>query len=436
MLAQLSALLLITTTGKGQSVRNGAIEIERTPGAAAIVAAAPAAIPSQPALSPQAIRARELSQRFPDRKIVFPNQLAKRSAEEPYAIGIEDQLRIMVWQHPDLTVDVIVRPDGKVSLPAVGQVQANGVPITTFEDGLTQMFAVYVKDPRVTVMPLQMNSRKVFFAGRVRSPNLVVLKRTQTLLETMTEVAVIDDADLAESYVLRKDLVIPVDLIKLLDGDVREDLVLEPLDTVVLPAMDKEVFVLGEVTRPGKLRVSRRAALLDALSQAGGPTERASVAGAYLVREGQYVPLKMDNFIPASPNGADLSLQTGDLIFVPNAEDNKVYVMGEVNNPGPIRSPKLLTLTEAIASAGGFNIAAAKDSVRIIRGNPTDPMVLRVDLNQLLKGKSVPQVQLNRGDIVYVPQSGLASWNRFVSAILPGITSFLVTEAVNASVRR
>jgi polysaccharide biosynthesis/export protein len=371
-------------------------------------------------------------QRFSGKNVVFPDALAPVSSQDEYIIGVEDLLRISVWNNPDLTAESIVRPDGKISLPALGEIHASGLGVDQLQKILAKLYEDYVQNPRVTVLPIQMNSLKVFFVGRAKTQNAIILSRNLTLLEALSSVEFMDDADLSEAYVLRGDFIIPVDITKLLSGDTGQNVLLSPHDKIIIPALDNGVFVLGEVAKPGKLRLARKALLLDAISQAGGPTEKAYAAGAYLVRDGEYVPLELEQVLKGGELSKNLSLKKDDLIYIPSVDDNKVYVLGEVVNPGPVRSSKPLTLLDAIGTAGGFSISASKSSVRIVRGNPKDPLVLKVDMAKMLRGKVKDPIHLMRGDLVYVPSSLLASWNRFVSQVLPGITSILVLEAAGA----
>ena len=85
---------------------------------------------------------------------------------------------------------------------------------------------------------------------------------------------------------------------------------------------------------------------------------------------------------------------------------------------------------EALGAAGGFNIFVAQQSVRIVRGNPQDPLVLRVDMSEVVQVNQANRIRLRPGDVVYGSPSWLASWNRFVSQILPGITSILAAQAL------
>jgi polysaccharide export outer membrane protein len=107
---------------------------------------------------------------------------------EPYRIGVTDVLRISVWRNQDLSVDVPVRPDGKISVPLLDDVQAEGLEPTELKEALTREFAKYVVAPNVTVVVLAMNSRFVSVLGQVNSQGRLPLSRNMRILEAIAAV--------------------------------------------------------------------------------------------------------------------------------------------------------------------------------------------------------------------------------------------------------
>ena len=103
-------------------------------------------------------------------------------AREPYVIGIPDTLRIVVWRNPELSVDVPVRRDGKISVPLVDDVQAEGLTPEELKEVLTQALGEYVTAPDVTVIVLETNSHTVTVVGGVaRSGRLPLVRQTRVL---------------------------------------------------------------------------------------------------------------------------------------------------------------------------------------------------------------------------------------------------------------
>lgn len=104
---------------------------------------------------------------------------------DPYVIGIPDVLRIVVWRNPELSVDVPVRRDGKISVPLVDDVQAEGLTPEELKEVLTQSLAEYVTAPDVTVIVLETNSHTVTVIGGVARSGQIPLTRQMRVLEAI-----------------------------------------------------------------------------------------------------------------------------------------------------------------------------------------------------------------------------------------------------------
>ena len=106
-------------------------------------------------------------------------------ARETYLIGVTDVLRINIWRNPELSVDVPVRPDGKISVPLLDDVQAESLTPTELKEVLTRELEEYVASPHVTVIVLQMNSRFVSVIGGVNREGRIPLTRELRVLEAV-----------------------------------------------------------------------------------------------------------------------------------------------------------------------------------------------------------------------------------------------------------
>jgi polysaccharide export outer membrane protein len=104
----------------------------------------------------------------------------------PYMIGVRDMLRINVWRNPEISMDVIVRMDGKISLPLLDDVQAEGLVPTELKEVLTREFSEFVSAPDVTVIVVRMDSQFVSMMGEGIRRNLrVPLTRDLRVLEAI-----------------------------------------------------------------------------------------------------------------------------------------------------------------------------------------------------------------------------------------------------------
>jgi polysaccharide export outer membrane protein len=102
-----------------------------------------------------------------------------------YVIGASDVLRILVWKNTELSVEAPVRPDGKISVPLVNDVQAAGLTTTELKDVLSQALAEFVAAPDVTVIVHQINSKSVHVMGEVGRPMVVPLVIDMRALEVI-----------------------------------------------------------------------------------------------------------------------------------------------------------------------------------------------------------------------------------------------------------
>jgi polysaccharide export outer membrane protein len=119
-----------------------------------------------------------------------------------YVIGPDDQLSVVFWREKDLSADVAVRPDGKISLPLLNDVQAAGLTPEQLRTALTTAAARYIEEPTVTVVVKQINSRKVFITGQVQRPGPYSLGGPTTVLQ------LISMAGGVLEYAKKKDIVV------------------------------------------------------------------------------------------------------------------------------------------------------------------------------------------------------------------------------------
>lgn len=115
-------------------------------------------------------------------------QVVIRSEDDPanaYAIGIGDVIEISVWKSPELSVSVPVRPDGRVSVPLLGDVQAAGMTPLALKEELTRNFRKFVTAPEVSVVIKEINSRKVYVTGEVATPGAFDLQPRTKLMQVL-----------------------------------------------------------------------------------------------------------------------------------------------------------------------------------------------------------------------------------------------------------
>lgn len=242
--------------------------------------------------------------------------------DKDYIIGPEDILEIQVWGNKDLNQVVFVRPDGRTSLPLVGEIGVAGKTVQQLQDHLTNVYEKTVKGAVVTVIVREIKSRPVFFIGGFGKPGVMQLTRELTLLQAISVVGgVLPNADAEKGFVLRGDKRIPVDFNRLVQrGDLSQNPKLEPGDSVVVPLADA-VYVNGEVKTPGAVKYSGDLTILKALTQVGGLTPLASGGRVDILRgnaeKKERIRVDVDKMMRSPDENPDIRLQPNDIIFVP-----------------------------------------------------------------------------------------------------------------------
>ena len=157
-----------------------------------------------------------------------------------YVIGPEDVLHVAVWKEADLTATLPVRPDGKISLPLLNDVQAAGLTPMQLADSLTEKLKKYVASPRVTVVVTAINSKRIYLVGEVGHTGAVPMLPNMTVLQALSSAGMTQFANTKKIYVLRsqngRQEKLPVNYRKLVKGEqMDQNYILQPGDTIVVP---------------------------------------------------------------------------------------------------------------------------------------------------------------------------------------------------------
>ena len=157
-----------------------------------------------------------------------------------YVIGADDQLKISVWNETNLSETVPVRPDGKISMPLLNDVDAAGLTPTQLKDSITEKLRKFISDPRVTIVVLAMNSRRVFVTGEVNHTGPMTLLPHMTVLQALAQAGFTQFANVKNIYLLRtengKQSRIAFNYKEVVKGRrAEENIQLKPGDTIVVP---------------------------------------------------------------------------------------------------------------------------------------------------------------------------------------------------------
>jgi polysaccharide export outer membrane protein len=179
-----------------------------------------------------------------DKEIVSKKEAQAEVAadSDSYVIGPEDVLYIHVYgEEKTLSKEVIVRIDGKISMPLVDDIQAAGLTPLQLKGGLTDRLKKYVESPTVTVIVMQANSFKVYVSGQVKTPGVIRLRTETTLAQAISMVGGFTDwANQKKIIVIRKEngkeKRFTINYKKIINGeDLNANILLKSGDTIIVP---------------------------------------------------------------------------------------------------------------------------------------------------------------------------------------------------------
>ena len=165
----------------------------------------------------------------------------KISVEDEYIIGSADILEIHVWREPDLSRTIPVRPDGKITLPLLNDVQASGLTPLELKAGIEKGLAKFVESPTVSVGVQEIHSKNIFVLGQVESPGQYPLQQGLTVLQALSLAGGLAEwADKGDVVILRKEngkqRRIKFNYKNISKGKhLEKNIVLRPGDTIIVP---------------------------------------------------------------------------------------------------------------------------------------------------------------------------------------------------------
>jgi polysaccharide export outer membrane protein len=260
-----------------------------------------------------------------------PSPAARPALVSDSEIGPEDILKVTVYGHDDLSLTLVVQPDGSFVYPLVGRVKAAELTTKELEQKLAVLLAQgYIRNPQVTVVVQESRSRIVHVVGEVARPGPYALTGGRTLMEVLSRAGPLGPGAGAEVVVIRpaqpsrspqavgaaepgseaaaQSEVFRVNLREIEAGKLDRNLELKPNDTIMVPAAPK-IYVTGEVRDPGGFAFAPGITVRQAISMAGGFTANASTGKLRIVRSvaGRAKELKV---------GIDDAVEPGDTILV------------------------------------------------------------------------------------------------------------------------
>jgi polysaccharide export outer membrane protein len=157
-----------------------------------------------------------------------------------YRLGPEDVIGVLVWKQPELSTSIVVRPDGKISLALVGELEATGKTSLQLQEEITQRLRQYIADPMVNVVVKEINSPKFSVLGQVRKPDRYHIKQRLTVLDAIALAGGFTDFAKRDKVTIIRNsgpdkIRIQVNLKKVVEDRRGEVYYIEPLDTIYVP---------------------------------------------------------------------------------------------------------------------------------------------------------------------------------------------------------
>jgi protein involved in polysaccharide export with SLBB domain len=243
----------------------------------------------------------------------------------------------------------------------------------------------------------------------------------------------------------------------LLQKELGKYLTAPQLTVTLREVASKQVWLLGRLSKPGVYPMAAPMSLLEAIALAGGTAsagtassgtqvglqDLADLRHSFVMRQGQFLPVDFTRLLREGDTSQNIYLQPDDFVYVPSASLQQVYVMGAVRFPRSVPYTDRMTLVSAMASASGAATVdwfvpgvygvmpdAYLSHVAIVRGSLSAPQLSVVDYGAIIKGKA-PDVLLEPGDIVFVPNAPYSTLKRYLNTI---VGTFITTVAANEGI--
>jgi len=207
------------------------------------------------------------------------------------------------------------------------------------------------------------------------------------------------------------------------------------LDVRVVGYRSQRVYVVGEVNQPGVLPLNDLPmTIADAINLSGGLTEDAYKGGVNVSRDGRVYAIDLKALYDHGDASQNLVLKHGDIVNVLDRSQQKVFVMGEVNQPRGVEIVNdTLTLSAALGEAGGVKqVSANSGAIYVIRGSSTDsPEIYHLDAEFATGLFLAERFRMQAQDVVFVDSAGISQWNRVISQLLPSISVIGIANNVS-----
>lgn len=280
-----------------------------------------------------------------DARYAEPDMIKKLSQNLPeeYLLGPGDVLSVKIWNRPEISDEnIIIGPDGIINIARIGNINVSARSREDVAGEITEKLSLFYDNPEVSLAVKVYKNNKAFVLGRVANPGVVTFPGKGTLLEALSLAGGLPVSEeqtfLTKCAIIRgKEAIIWINLNELLyNGNMTLNAKIRNNDVIFIPESDAElVYVMGEVVKPGAIRLRSRLTYLDALMMSGGPTKIAKLKKTYLIRSNEtgesVTEINLSEMIKKGATAKNYILQDNDIIYVDEKGSSKLnYVFKQI----------------------------------------------------------------------------------------------------------
>ena len=359
-----------------------------------------------------------------------------------YPLGPGDQLSIKVLTLDPFEEKVQIGSDGKLILPILGEIDANGLTIPQLRDELTKRYKEYYSEFTVSIDLTFVKKIQVYLYGSIPNPGIYTVFANTTLLEFLQKANLSTSGRNRRLIHHRGDVATEIDPFRLsVLGEIEQhNMYLQFGDRIEVPIPQVSISLSGNILRPGVYEVLSGETLRDIVELAGGPDPFADMSDTVVDRpkpDGTFDRIHID-LVKIWNRGQQFELQNRDTVNIPGRDIN-VYLLGAVKLPGRYQFIEGKGVEQYLAEAGGFDNEAQLSFVTVIRPGPRYGNQVsekfHVNLKEVLKEKfdkqsdrnafETKRVILQPGDVIMVPFKGTEERNRNLSLVLTILQNLL-----------
>lgn len=277
-------------------------------------------------------------------------------SNRPYILGVEDAIKISVLNDSSLNSDQSIRPDGKISFYPTGNMQAAGLTVEQLRKNIVKRLKNVASQPSILgvgdVLEISVYDSDDLTTTQAIRPDgkISIIPGGEIMARGLTVGALRAVVESRVSALLKN----PIVNVVVNEYKSKPIIISYPVVNVVVVGYNsKKVSILGEVEKPGILRLKSDTSLIEGISLMGGLTKTADLKRAMIFRDQKMLSVNFRELFKKGAISQNIYLEAEDTIFIPSSLENKVYVIGEVRNPGTVSWEGDLRLLEAVALAGG-----------------------------------------------------------------------------------